>query len=325
MPSVRLRVGGFLLPEEKSIHIKLSPPFAADGAVDPFDVRQMKKALNRLGYYQPYEKVGVTGFPDSAVFAALKKFQKDHNLPATGSAKPDDETVQAINDEAAKTPQGEYIWRTVDDEKVRSSHKVLNGKVRKWSDSPDPGEEFNCRCWAENVTNSCEKEEIMWVNAGAKLFIAMQNFERAENEKNQLEDQKSEKESKIAEIDARLKEEKKDRRDAQNKGAPIGAIIGAPMGPGSSMGMSSVGLGLGAGGGRFIEEIGDAVSNKSQTDISLAIRKQRLLKEFKNIKIKLEKVTSKIDDVLAPEFQKAQQQEEKAKTELRACKLRNKE
>ena len=129
--------------------IELSQPFAANGKVDEFDIKQMKKALNRLGYYQPYEKVGITGIADMGVFDALKAFQKDHGLTATGSAKPDDETVRALNKEASKTPDGKYIWRTVEDEKVRQGHAEFNRTVRNWSDEPDPGEEFNCRCWAE--------------------------------------------------------------------------------------------------------------------------------------------------------------------------------
>lgn len=34
--------------------IELSQPFAVNSKVDEFDVKQMKKVLNRLGYYQPY-------------------------------------------------------------------------------------------------------------------------------------------------------------------------------------------------------------------------------------------------------------------------------
>ncbi len=131
--------------------IKLAQPFAASGNVDEYDVKQMKKALNRVGYYQPYEKVGITGIPDAAVFAALKTFQKDHGLSATGAAKPDDETIDALNSEAAKTPEGHYIWRTVEDGKVRKGHAAFNLTVRSWDDEPDPGEEFNCRCWAEPI------------------------------------------------------------------------------------------------------------------------------------------------------------------------------
>lgn len=131
--------------------IELSKPFASNSIVEEYDVIQMKKALNRLGYYQPYEKAGITSIADHGVFEALKEFQKDHNLPATGTAKPDDETVKALNKEASKTPEGQYIWRTVEDDKVRGSHAQYNRTIRDWNDSPDPGEDFNCRCWAEPV------------------------------------------------------------------------------------------------------------------------------------------------------------------------------
>lgn len=131
--------------------IELSQPFAANGKVDEFDVKQMKKALNRLGYYQPYEKVGITGISDMGIFDALKAFQKDHGLTATGSAKPNDETVRVLNKEASRTPEGQYIWRTVEDEKVRQGHAEFNRTVRYWSNDQDPGEEFNCRCWASPV------------------------------------------------------------------------------------------------------------------------------------------------------------------------------
>ena len=133
------------------MNIELSKPFASNGIVDEYDVIQMKKALNRLGYYQPYEKIGVTDIADKGVFEALKAFQKDHTLPATGTAKPDDGTVKALNKEAAKTPHGQYIWRTVEDQKVRKGHAQYNRTIRNWNDSPDPGEDFNCRCWAEPV------------------------------------------------------------------------------------------------------------------------------------------------------------------------------
>ncbi len=82
--------------------IALSKPFASNRAADDYDTRQMKKSLNRLGYYKPYEKTGITGIPDAAIFAALKAFQKDHGIAATGIAYPDDETVKALNSEAAK-------------------------------------------------------------------------------------------------------------------------------------------------------------------------------------------------------------------------------
>ncbi|MCB9982105.1 MAG: peptidoglycan-binding protein [Rhodospirillales bacterium] len=132
--------------------IKLSKPFSSNSAVDEYDVKQMKKALNRLGYYTPYEKVGIIGIPDTAVFDALKSFQKNQGLQPTGTAKPGDETVSALSREASKTPKGYYVWRTVGDDRVRASHSAHDWETRAWDDAPDPGEEFNCRCWAIPAT-----------------------------------------------------------------------------------------------------------------------------------------------------------------------------
>jgi hypothetical protein len=131
--------------------VELAKPFAANSKVDQYDVRQLKKSLNRLGYYQPYEKTGITGIPDREIFDALKTFQQDQDFKPTGEARPGDETIEALNVESAKTPDGYYIWRTVEDGKVRANHAEFNRTIRSWSDSPDPGEDFNCRCWAEPI------------------------------------------------------------------------------------------------------------------------------------------------------------------------------
>lgn len=42
-----------------------------------------------------------------------------------------------------------YIWRTLNDERVRDDHKELDGDSRSWDQSPIPGEEIQCRCYAE--------------------------------------------------------------------------------------------------------------------------------------------------------------------------------
>ena len=48
-----------------------------------------------------------------------------------------------------------YIWRTVGDERVRDTHSDNDGKFFSWDNPPaetgHPGEDFQCRCWAEPV------------------------------------------------------------------------------------------------------------------------------------------------------------------------------
>lgn len=52
----------------------------------------------------------------------------------------------------------EYIWRTSRDERVRESHRALEGTRHKWDEPPvvdgqavHPGESYNCRCSSEPV------------------------------------------------------------------------------------------------------------------------------------------------------------------------------
>jgi peptidoglycan hydrolase-like protein with peptidoglycan-binding domain len=139
--------------KESPIHmnIQLNSRLSSNSQVDPVDVKQVKKALNKLGYYTPYTKAGITGLPDAKLFEAITKFQTDKGLKATGTIAPNDKTVEALNASANEPQSGQYIWRTVGDDKVRENHAVLEGTTRDWEDSPDPGDDINCRCWAEKV------------------------------------------------------------------------------------------------------------------------------------------------------------------------------
>ena len=47
-----------------------------------------------------------------------------------------------------------FVWRTVEDERVRPEHETLNGKTFDYDEPPDegfPGDAINCRCSAEPV------------------------------------------------------------------------------------------------------------------------------------------------------------------------------
>lgn len=87
--------------------IKLNKPLASNGGADEEDVRVLKRALNWLGYYTPYEKVSLTTIPDTGVFKAIKEFQTDQKLAATGAVRPDDETIKAINSSVSQKLRGQ--------------------------------------------------------------------------------------------------------------------------------------------------------------------------------------------------------------------------
>lgn len=150
--------------------ITLQGPLAPDSAAGDFDVRQMKKALNRLGFYTPpYKDAGITGITDDKMFAAIRAYQASRGLRATGQVKPNDETMDALNADLADAPDGYYLWRTTGDANVRDAHQDYEGTVRAWSDAPDPGEDYNCRCWAEGIIVPDHLKETL-DNVISKLF-----------------------------------------------------------------------------------------------------------------------------------------------------------
>ena len=46
-----------------------------------------------------------------------------------------------------------YIWHTQKDNKVRSSHAHLDGTIHSIDEDIFPGEEYGCRCWAEEIVS----------------------------------------------------------------------------------------------------------------------------------------------------------------------------
>ena len=65
-----------------------------------------------------------------------------------------DEQMTAVHTAMKAAQTGRYIWRTVGDEKVRSSHAVNDGRIFSWDEPPPtghPGEDHNCRCFAEPI------------------------------------------------------------------------------------------------------------------------------------------------------------------------------
>lgn len=121
-------------------------------------LRRIKIALNRLGYYMPSKAKGINAESDLKVNRAIKAFQKDSFLPVTTHVKANDRTEEAINqaiENQEKRSQAfarRYIWRSVKDDKARHSHTARDGQIFLWDRPPKgghPGEDYNCRCWAE--------------------------------------------------------------------------------------------------------------------------------------------------------------------------------
>lgn len=169
------------------MNLTLNKPFSASSAVDARDTHALKNALNRLGYYRPPASIGITPIPDREIFDALRRFQQDRGLRADSVMRPNDETHNALNDLLRRQDRnGKYIWRTVGDSRVRASHAALEGDERSWAQSPQPGEEENCRCWAEAVPfekfgpPDCREQE-------EKFEHAKQRFREIDDKKRKAE------------------------------------------------------------------------------------------------------------------------------------------
>lgn len=61
----------------------------------------------------------------------------------------------ALNRNRAERVSVEYIWRTGKDQRVRDNHRSKDGKIFRWdtppTDTGHPGEDFQCRCYAEAI------------------------------------------------------------------------------------------------------------------------------------------------------------------------------
>ena len=71
-----------------------------------------------------------------------------------------------------ENPQDYYIWRTKKDDKVRGAHAEREGKIFNRHVPPDggnPGEDYNCRCWAEPYKPERYKDKPMIVDVSGIL------------------------------------------------------------------------------------------------------------------------------------------------------------
>lgn len=151
------------------MELELKRAVARNADADPNDILNLKRVLNRLGHYLPDDLIGMTRFAETRLFEAIEAFQRLTGLTPTGQVKPDDETVQTLQEHLARTSGNDrYIWRTVRDDRVRPSHAAREGKLFRWKAWPEPGEEEHCRCWAELVDEAASRDGVAAAGAAGK-------------------------------------------------------------------------------------------------------------------------------------------------------------
>ncbi len=82
--------------------ITLKQPLGRSSTADLFDVWQVKTALGKLSYYEPYDNEEITGFADNQLFEGIRRFQKDQNLFPSGAINPEDKTLESLNNRIQK-------------------------------------------------------------------------------------------------------------------------------------------------------------------------------------------------------------------------------
>lgn len=110
------------------------------------DVIKVKEKLYKLGYYIPekFEDKTFTQYPNESLFNAIANFQKDMNLPVTKIIKPNDITVDAINN-IFNTCNSDLIFKMKKDNEFQKlvSNILKNEGGYKPKDGIDRGGETN--------------------------------------------------------------------------------------------------------------------------------------------------------------------------------------
>lgn len=75
--------------------INIRAPLARNSNANPLDVIKIKSGLSSLGHYESPDW-GISKFPDSALFQAVRDFQKSQGLKVDGVMKPEGETLAAL-------------------------------------------------------------------------------------------------------------------------------------------------------------------------------------------------------------------------------------
>lgn len=98
------------------------------------------------------------------------------DVPSENSFNPKLSSI--LTDEMNENPEDYYIWRTEKDDRVRGKHAEREGKIFNWHIPPEgghPGEDYNCRCWAEPYRPERHNDKPMIVDvSGLEMFKELQ-------------------------------------------------------------------------------------------------------------------------------------------------------
>ncbi|WP_170607397.1 phage minor head protein [Ruegeria arenilitoris] len=126
----------------------------------------LRTSVERLNAFLPQNlSINISGVDTSDLKAELSNSITSRLNNSGVPVDPNDPVIEAAVRQYAERLNGrfqqsglgvaEYIWRSSDDDRVRSLHMQHDDQVFSWDSPPEgdhPGEGFNCRCFAEPVT-----------------------------------------------------------------------------------------------------------------------------------------------------------------------------
>lgn len=108
------------------MEINLFQPLAPDSMAHAPDVRAVKILLNHLGYYHPYNKVGITGIADATIkLLNTQATQQPHGTPQNIYTGTNGVTVVV---ESTGRNAGKIVtsWRHLGLQKMKIKHSIIN-------------------------------------------------------------------------------------------------------------------------------------------------------------------------------------------------------
>jgi hypothetical protein len=165
-PNCKCVVEEVIVIPELLFEFNIEEIIASNHVASPDDVLAVKEALYKLGYYEP-PTGEINKFTDSAMYEAIRAFQRDNGLAPDGIIEPGGETAKAINDSLKFDGKMLSWWK--DGNKVKS-WKATSGQ-------PD----YQCSKY-QGVRNKGPIPEGEWLMKQSRH----QNFFRDQTRKEQV-------------------------------------------------------------------------------------------------------------------------------------------
>ncbi|WP_156521026.1 peptidoglycan-binding domain-containing protein [Magnetospirillum moscoviense] len=118
--------------------LNLKSPIGTNYRVDPNDLMDTKRVLNRLGYYDVPPERGIDDWTDDAMFDGIKRFQKDNGLKVDGFMRPEGPAERTMNAQVAAAQDGDDWEYAGDVDKNNSRDVITNGPAKVEIHNPGP-------------------------------------------------------------------------------------------------------------------------------------------------------------------------------------------